>query len=83
MRAEAFSHNSDDTDASGAPFNPDVIYLSTSEWLIRFERDVQDVLGIDAAEFARRYRDGAYDGEDPEVTLLSTALPFYETVVAS
>lgn len=63
-------------------FEPDVVYLSTKEWLTIFERDVREVLGISAAEFASRYRAGEYDDYDPLVTLLATSLPFYETVIA-
>jgi hypothetical protein len=37
---------------------------------------------MSAAEFVRRYRAGEYEEYDPIVTLLSTSIPFYETVVA-
>jgi len=67
---------------SNTTFDADVVYLTTNEWLTIFERDVQEALGMSAAEFVRLYRAGEYEEYDPIVTLLSTSIPFYETVVA-
>jgi len=80
MRAHDLPQSTSDHDES---FEPDVVYISTSEWLTIFERDVQECLGISAAEFVRRYRTGEYQEYDPVVTLLSTSIPFYEDVVTS
>lgn len=71
------AHNVPDVNQD-EPFEPDIICISNREWLALFERHVNEVLGIDAAEFVRRYRAGEYEEYDPEITLLSTSVPFYE-----
>lgn len=82
MRAHNQPSHHDAEAPSNTTFDPDVVYLGTNEWLTIFERDVPEALGMSAAEFVRRYRAGEYEEYDPVVTLLSTSIPFYETVVA-
>lgn len=75
------AHNTPAVDQD-EPFEPNIVYISNSEWLTIYEHDVQKWLGISAAEFVRRYRAGEYEAYDPVVTLLSTSISFYEAVVA-
>lgn len=63
---------------------PCVVVLGSTEWRLLFEEEVRDELGIDAVEFVRRYRAGAYeDCDDPTVELLSISIPMYEAIQAA
>ena len=81
MRAHTSSSQTDDDRSTDTAFEPDVVYISSDEWLVLFEREVQEALGIDAAEFVRRYRAGEYEErENPVTDLFAASIPFYETV---
>lgn len=81
MRARIPPTDSDEI-AAEETFEPDVVYISSEEWLVLFEREVQEWLGIDAAEFVRRYRAGAYEErENPVTELFAASIPFYESVI--
>ena len=82
MRARTPSSQTDDDRSTDAGFEPDVVYISPDEWLVLFEQEVQEWLGIDAAEFVRRYRAGAYEERENSVTeLFAASIPFYESVI--
>ena len=85
MRAHIPSSEAGDDSASNAAttFAPDVVYLSPDEWLAGFEREVHAALGIDAAEFVRRYRAGAYEDYDPDVMLFAVSIPMYDAIQAA
>ena len=83
MRAHTPSSSVDDDRPDDAGFEPDVVYISTDEWLVLFERDVHDALGIAAAEFVRRYRAGEYEERDPDVMLLSVSITMYDAILAA
>lgn len=83
MRAHNPSPETDGELPDETGFEPDVIYLSPDEWMVLFEREVQEYLGVSAAEFVRRYRAGEYEErENPVVDLFAASIPFFEAVVA-
>lgn len=51
MRAHTPADTDNQTRDNG--FEPEVIYLSPEEWLVMYERDAQDLLGISAGEFVQ------------------------------
>ncbi|MGC4189817.1 MAG: hypothetical protein QM589_01105 [Thermomicrobiales bacterium] len=81
MRAHIPPVQADDQ-ANDNGFEPDVIYLSPEEWLVLFERDAQDLLGVSAAEFVQRYRAGEYEDYDPDVMFLSVGISMYDAILA-
>lgn len=84
MRAHIPSSETDADRPDDPGFEPDVVYLSPEEWLVLFEREVRDELGIGAAEFVRRYRAGEYeDHENPLIDLFAVSVGFYEAVIGS
>ena len=84
MRAHNPSPETDDELPDETGFEPDVIYLSPDEWMVLFEREVQEYLGVSAAEFVRRYRAGEYEErENPVVDLFAVSVGMYEAIMAS
>ncbi|MGB3330921.1 MAG: hypothetical protein WBA46_18295 [Thermomicrobiales bacterium] len=76
MRAHLPStHPGDHPD--GDRFAPDVVHISPDEWLILFEQEVQDALGIGSAAFVHRYRAGEHEERaNPIIDLFSVSVPF-------
>lgn len=84
MRAHIPSSETDADRPDDPGFEPDVVYISSEEWLVLFEREVRDALGIGAAEFVRRYRAGDYEErENPVTELFAASIPFYEAVISA
>ncbi|MGC4105054.1 MAG: hypothetical protein QM753_01710 [Thermomicrobiales bacterium] len=75
------AHDTQESDHQES-FEPDVVYISTSEWLAIFTRHVDEVLGITPEEFVRRYRAGEYEEYNPQISLISASIPFYESLRA-
>lgn len=84
MRARRLPPSSptEDDRPNDTTFEPEVIYLSPSEWLVLHERDAQELLGVSAAEFVRRYRAGDYEDYDSDVMFLAVGITMYDAILA-